>query len=222
MRRYAFAAVLGIAGVAVLLSLGVWQMQRMAWKAGILAQIEAMIVAAPVPLMAAPDPLADKYRPVFASGAFTGDYVEVLAGQKGGSPGVRIIEVFETTQGQRILIDRGFLAEEDRRTPRPARPARVLGNLHWPVDANEHTPPPDARTGLWFARDVPKIAEALGSEPVLIVASAPTGDEITPVPLDSSGIANDHFGYALTWFALAVVWAAMTGYLGVRIRRQTV
>jgi surfeit locus 1 family protein len=38
--------VFGIAGVAILMSLGIWQVQRLAWKEGVLAEIEARIVAA--------------------------------------------------------------------------------------------------------------------------------------------------------------------------------
>ncbi|MBE0554514.1 MAG: SURF1 family protein, partial [Rhodobacteraceae bacterium] len=95
-------------------------------------------------------------------------------------------------------------------------------NLHWPQDADSFTPPPDPRTGLWFARDVAAMAAKLGTEPVLIVARGPTGDGITPMPVDSSAIPNDHWGYAITWFSLAAVWAVMTGYLLWRIRQRTI
>jgi surfeit locus 1 family protein len=69
---------------------------------------------------------------------------------------------------------------------------------------------------------VPAMAAKLGTEPLLIVARAPTGDAITPMPVDSSTIPNDHWGYAITWFLMAVVWAVMTGYLLLRIKRRTV
>ncbi len=222
LRRMIFPILLGVLGCAVLIGLGNWQVQRMAWKAGILAQIDAMIGAEPVAMMAAPDPTTDKYRPVFVTGTFTGGYVEVLAGQVGASPGVQIIEAYLTGDGRRILIDRGFLLEADRATPRPAKPVRVVGNLHWPVDSNQYTPPPDAKTGLWFARDVPAMAAALDTEATFIVAREPTGDAITPMPVDSRAIPNDHWGYAITWYLLAIVWAVMSLYLLWRIKRRTV
>ena len=221
LRRMIFPILMGVVGCAVSVSLGIWQVQRMHWKAGVLAEITAMIGADPVPLMAAPDPLADKYRPVVVDGTFDATFAEVLAGQKDASPGVRIVAAFATQDGRRILIDRGFLEETLRAVPRPAKPARVVGNLHWPVDANEFTPPPDEKTGLWFARDVAAMAAKLGTEPVLIVAREPTGDAIEPMPVDTSSIPNDHWGYAITWFLLAVVWAVMTGYLLWRIARKT-
>ncbi len=222
LRKMFFPILLGLAGCAVLISLGVWQVQRMHWKAGVLAEIEAMIHDAPVPLMAAPDPAADKFRPVTVEGRFTGDVIEVLFGIKGASPGVLVIEAFETAEGRRIMVDRGFVEDEARALPRGNGATRVVGNLHWPIDATSSTPPPDTKTGLWFARDVPAMAAKLNAEPTLIVAREPTGDGITPVPVNTSSIPNDHWGYAITWFSLALVWAVMTLVLVWRIRRQTV
>ena len=66
------------------------------------------------------------------------------------------------------------------------------------------------------------MAAKLNAEPTLIVAREPTGDGITPVPVNTSSIPNDHWGYAITWFSLALVWAVMTLVLVWRIRRQTV
>jgi surfeit locus 1 family protein len=222
IRRMLFPILMGLVGCAILISLGVWQLQRMQWKEGILAEITARIGADPVPLPASPTEAADEYRPVTVIGRLTGDFVELLAGQKGAGPGVRIIEAFETTEGRRILIDRGFLPEEARATPRPGREATVTGNLLWPQDADSFTPPPDEKTGLWYARDVSAMAAKLGTEPTLLVASVQTGDGITPVPVDTSSIPNDHWGYAIQWFLLATVWGVMTLYLLWRIRQRTV
>lgn len=221
LRRMFFPILMGLVGCAVLIWLGSWQVSRMQWKAGVLAEIEAMIDDAPVAPMATPDPVRDKFRPVFVEGRFTGEFLEVLFGVKGASPGVRIIEAFTTSDGRRILIDRGFIEDEARGLPRTAGATRVTGNLHWPIDANSSTPPPDAKTGLWFARDVPAMAAKLATEPTFIVAAEPTGDGITPDPVDTSTIPNDHWGYAITWFLLAIVWAVMTAALLWRIRQRT-
>jgi surfeit locus 1 family protein len=222
LRKMFFPILMGLAGCAVLVSLGIWQVQRMHWKAGVLAEIEAMIHEAPVPLMASPDPAVDKFRPVVVDGQFSGEVIEVLFGIKGASPGVLVIEAFEAADGRRILVDRGFIEEEARGLPHEAGATRVVGNLHWPIDATSSTPPPDTKTGLWFARDVPAMAAKLNTEPTLIVAREPTGDGITPVPVNTSTIPNDHWGYAITWFLLAAVWAVMTAALLWRIRQRGV
>lgn len=222
MRRTLFPLVLGLVGVTLLTSLGFWQLRRMEEKRLYLEEIEARIHNAPIPLPDQPAEAAHKFQAVIAEGGFTGEFLEVLAGQRGSSPGVLIVEVFALPSGRKILVERGFLTDADRATPRSLSTAKVQGNLHWPQETDAFTPPPDPRTGLWFARDVPAMAAKLGTEPTFIVASAPTGDGIAPTPVDSSTIPNNHWGYAIQWFLLAATWAGMTVYLLWRIRRRTV
>lgn len=220
-RRMIFPLLLGVVGAAILISLGVWQLQRLAWKEAILADIDARISAAPASLPLNPDPEADRYLPVRAIGTFTGESLDVLVSRKQIGAGVRVIEVLET-DGRRVLVDRGFVAEAQRSAPRDKGIGTVVGNLHWPEEVDGFTPPPDERTGLWFARDVGAMATALGAEPVLIVAREATSPMIEPMPVDNSGIPNDHLGYAIQWFGLAAVWMGMTAYLLWRISRRTV
>ncbi len=225
MRRMLFPVILGLGGIAILLSLGTWQLRRLEWKQAILASIEARITAAPVALSAlsAPDPNRDRYLPVTVTGRTTGEEVLVLSGTRAQGAGYEVIAVFETEAGRRILLDRGFVAQEAKDTIRPAVTLSVTGNLVWPNESDSYTPPPDATRNLWFARDVTAMAESLKTDPVLVVIRSATGDAqgILPVPVDTSGIPNDHLGYAITWFSLAAVWAGMTGYLLWRIRQKT-
>lgn len=221
-RRMIFPLLIGLLGGAILISLGVWQVQRLAWKEGVLAEIAARITEAPVPLPATVDPVRDRYLPVTAEGRFTGEHADVLVSRKQIGPGIRVVEVFETAGGRRILVDRGFLPEDLRSAPRISGAAKVEGNLHWPEESDSFTPPPDTKTGLWFARDVAALSKALNTEATFIVARRPTGGEIEPMPVDTSGIPNDHMNYAITWFSLAAVWLGMTAYLLWRIRQRTV
>lgn len=220
-RRMIFPLLLGVIGTAILISLGVWQLQRLAWKEGLLAQIDARIAAAPVTVPSQPDPDADKYLPVIAEGRLTGEHLDVLVSRKQLGAGVRVIEVFES-EGRRLLVDRGFIPEAQRSDPRDQSVTQIVGNLHWPEEVDGFTPPPDQKTGLWFARDLPAMATELNAEPVLIVARSSTGNGIEPMPVDNSDTPNDHLGYAIQWFGLALVWLGMTGYLLWRISRRTV
>ncbi|MFN6977046.1 MAG: SURF1 family protein [Gemmobacter sp.] len=223
LRRLVFPLLLGLAGAGVLVALGLWQVQRLAWKEAILADITARIEAEPVALPAAPDAIADRYLPVAVTGRFAGRDIRVLVSRKGDGAGYRVVAAFEAADGRRILIDRGFLPEAAKAAPPADGPARVAGNLHWPDEVDGYTPPPDTRTGIWFARDLPAMAAALGTEPVLVVAKTvePADPALDPMPLDTSGIPNDHLGYAVTWFGLAAVWLGMTAFLVWRIARRT-
>lgn len=211
MRRILFLLIFGLAGLAVLVSLGTWQVQRLAWKEGILADIEARIAADPVPLPQAVDPEADRYLPVEVSGEMLPGEIHVLVSVKQVGPGYRIIAQFRT--GDRtILVDRGFVPTTAKQAERQIGLMQVVGNLHWPAEIDGYTPDPDRAGNIWFARDVPAMADALGAEPILLVARSQTDPAIMPLPVDTVGIPNDHLQYAMTWFGLALVWAAMTGY----------
>lgn len=214
MARYIAPLVFGIAGVAVLLALGTWQLQRLGWKQGVLAEIEHRIAAEPVSLPAAPERERDRYLPVFATGTTQPPEILVQSSLKAVGPGFRVIVPFETG-GRRILLDRGFIRLTDRDNARPAQTMTVSGNLHWPDEVDGFTPDPDIEGGLWFARDVDALAQQLDTEPVLLVARSTDEPQVvvTPLPVDTSGIPNNHLQYAITWFLLALVWAGMTLFL---------
>lgn len=222
MRRYLFPLILGVVGTAILIALGVWQLQRLAWKEGMLDQIQARIDAAPVPLPAKVDP-SMKYDPVTVSGRTTGQEIDVLSGTKESGGGYQIVSAFETTDGRRILIDRGFVPQDDRHKPRPPVDLTLVGNLHWPQEKGSATPDPNRTENIWFARDVPAMAAELGTEPVLVAVSEVQGDAqgVQPIPVAIEGIPNNHLSYAMQWFLLAATWAGMTVYLIWRIRQRT-
>lgn len=217
--RIASALVLGLAGVSLLCGLGIWQVQRMYEKR---VQLDAMTAGISVPAIAVPvqfDPVKDRYRPVTVAGRFTGETLYVLSGKPMIGAGVQVISVLQTTDNRRLLIDRGFLKDDDKARALTVTDVEILGNLMWPRDSNQYTPPPDAKTGLWFGRDAVAMAAKLNTEAVMIVARTSTGDGIEAMPVDTSTIPNDHWGYAITWFSLAFVWAVMTAALVWRIRR---
>lgn len=209
---------LGLAGVATLAGLGWWQLQRLAWKNAILAQIDARIAAAPVALPEAPDPARDRYLPVRLQGRFGAGALRVLVSRKQVGAGYRLISSFETG-GRRVLVDRGFVRTDAALPAPPAGLVRLAGNLHWPDDRNAAIPPNDVTANIWFARDIDEMAAVLDTEPVLVIARkmSPPESHVMPLPLDSAAISNDHLNYAITWFALAAIWAVMTGVL---IRRS--
>ena len=227
MRRIIAPLLIGVIGAAILLWLCAWQVQRMAWKASTLAEIDAMLVEAPVALPALVSAERDRYRGVVVQGRFTGEAVFKLDSLQGEGPGKRVIAVFEMTGGRRIMIDRGIWLEGAEAAPDVApdegQVAEVAGNLDWPRETDSFTPPPDAATGLWFARDVPAMAAALNTEPVMVVtwAADPADPALVAIPVDTTHIPNDHLTYAITWFSLAVVWLGMTFYLLWRIRQRT-
>ncbi|ETX30971.1 SURF1 family protein [Roseivivax isoporae] len=213
MKRLAAPLLIGLVGAAILVALGIWQVQRLEWKRGILTEIETTITADPVPLPApgAADPEADRYLPVAARGTIAPGELHVLVSRKQQGAGYRIIAPFETEDGRRVLLDRGFVPTEAKAAPRRIGATRITGNLHWPEERGGFTPENDLSDNIWFARDVAAMAEALGTEPLLVVVrtETPQAPGLVPLPVSAVGIPNDHLQYAITWFSLALIWLGM-------------
>lgn len=221
MRRYLFPLILGVVGFAILVNLGLWQLRRADWKEGLLAEIQQGIEADPVHLPAAIDP-SMKYLPVFLRGRTTGEEILILSGTK-EEAGYQVVSALVTEDGRRIMVDRGFIPQDDRRAARPPTDLVVDGNLHWPDEKAAATPEPNLTENIWFAREVDRMAAQLHTLPVLVVARAVGGDRqgVTPIPVGIDDIPNNHLSYALQWFMIALTWAGMTGALIWRINRRS-
>jgi surfeit locus 1 family protein len=212
MRRTLFLLIIGLGGAAILISLGVWQVQRLAWKQAIIADINARITATPVALPETVDPLTDAYLPIVADGVIEDGEIHVLVSQKDIGAGYRIIAPFQLQDGRQIMVDRGFVLTTAKDTERAIGQATVIGNLQWPQETDGFTPAPDMKANIWFARDVDAMATQLQTLPILLVARSSSLSEpgVSALPVDTARIPNDHLQYAITWFSLAAIWLGMS------------
>ena len=224
----AAAAIFGISAVAVLIGLGGWQVKRLAWKEALIARLEQRLAADPVALPLPPNPARDGFLRVRVTGRIGGRELHVLTSLIPYGPGFRVIVPLTDATGRVVLIDLGYVPEAAKDAVyRPAGPVEVIGALYWPDETDGFTPAPDREANIWFARDLGPMAEALGTEPLLIVAeshggspgeSLGGGDWPRPLRLGVN-LANDHLQYAITWFSLALIWAVM-GVLLFRRERE--
>lgn len=221
MRKLLFPIIIGLGGIVVLLWLGFWQVDRLAWKLGVIAEMDERLAQDPVPLPGSVDPVVDNYRTVILQGAATGEEIRFLDSGTAAGTGHHIISAFETNDGRRVMLDQGLLGINDL-DAQNAEPftdtVTVQGNLIWPDDITDQAPEGDE----WYVRDVDAMAQALNTEPVLIVLSAASDYDprLDPLPVNTRNIKNDHLEYAITWFLLAVVWLSMTAFYTVRVMRQ--
>ena len=212
MKRLIFPILLGLAGCAVLAGLGFWQLQRLDWKQAYLAELEAAAAATPGPL---PETVtsADAYRAVEVSGTVgQGALRFVHAATDEGL--VVPLELGDRT----IMADLGLIAAGQ--VPDLAGSEIALtGNLAFPEGSG---PLRLDQANGWNARNLAAMAETLGTAPVLVVARtlSPDVPGVAPLPISTDTVPNNHLGYAIQWFALAGVWAAMSLYLIHRVRRR--
>ncbi|RFP87345.1 SURF1 family protein [Rhodobacteraceae bacterium 63075] len=207
--------------LAILISLGNWQVRRLAEKEAYLAELGAMISAEAVGLPGQARPEDHQFLAVRAEGRFTGAPLRFLVSTRDAGAGYRFVQAFET-EGRRVMVDRGFIPTGRKDMTVPENAATVTGNLHWPNERDSYTPENDREENIWYAREVPVMAEALGAEPLLIIAreTTPPQDGIAPLPVDTSGIPNRHLEYIITWYGLALTWMIMTAYF-LRRRART-
>lgn len=224
-----------LAALAVLVALGVWQLERRAWKAEVLRAVAAARSAPPQPLgpvlaRAARGEAVDFARvSVDCPGLGGAPFLELRAIHD-GRPGVRLISACALAAGpyRSILVDRGFVSGDTVARP-PVRAdgtvVRVIGALRAPDPPNFVTPDNRPRQNEWFWRDAEAMARALGvpePAPVFLWSEgrAPTDFEaLTPVALPTA-VSNRHLEYAITWFGLAAALLAVYGAMLARGARR--
>ncbi|MGB1208409.1 MAG: SURF1 family protein, partial [Paracoccaceae bacterium] len=120
MTRYAAPLAIGLIGIAILLWLGTWQIQRLAWKEAILDDIAQTIAgpSQPLPAPGKADPVTHRYQPVTLQGDIGDKALHVLVSVKRQGPGWRAISRL-TVQDDRgatrhLLLDRGFVPVADK------------------------------------------------------------------------------------------------------------
>ncbi|MFT6073362.1 MAG: surfeit locus 1 family protein [Yoonia sp.] len=220
LRKILFPLILGVAGCGVLISLGLWQVERLSWKEDVLTGINARLAAAPAPLTTEVSEAANEYSRVTVSGTPTGEELHVLVSGTEAGTGYRVISKMQTPLGS-ILVDQGLLALGKKAAAPLIAQMEITGTLIWPDDQNSSTPDPDMAANIWFARNVDTMSAVLDTLPLMVVTTttAPADTRLTALPVNTATIKNDHFEYAVTWFLLALVWAIMSFYLILRTTR---
>tara|TARA_A100001011_G_scaffold283208_1_gene293502 strand:+ start:280 stop:960 length:681 start_codon:yes stop_codon:yes gene_type:complete len=218
-RQLVFPVVFGALGVILLCGLGTWQIQRLEWKNKILDNIEQKIVAKPIKLPENLKEQTDQYLSVSVTGEVQFNELHVLTSLKNIGPGFLVISPLKLRDGRLIMIDRGFIPENEKNVMRMPGKIEVIGNLLWPNEIDGFTPDPNIKKNIWFGRDLIRMSEYLGTLPILVVARKTSFSDQTSPQRVGVNIANNHLSYAVTWFSLACVWFGMTILLVYRIKK---
>jgi surfeit locus 1 family protein len=142
IRRMIWPLVFGLGGMAILMSLGIWQVQRLAWKEGVLAEIEARIAATPEALPEDVRPGRERYMPVAADGEI-GSGARPRSGQPESGRGRGTASSRPSRPGGAPHPGRPRLHADRRCAAGAEGPVTVTGNLHWPDEVDGFTPAPD-------------------------------------------------------------------------------
>ncbi|HXQ45290.1 MAG TPA: SURF1 family cytochrome oxidase biogenesis protein [Caulobacteraceae bacterium] len=213
-------AIAAVTGIVILIGLGVWQIQRLHWKQAILARVAALQAAPPQPLAAllaraASGEDVDYHRvEMTCPNLETGPYLRLYAVWQGYG-GYRLIAACPVAAGpyRAILVDRGFIAQGLTATRGQTLAQPIVGVLRKGDQRNFVTPANEPGANLWYWRDIPAMATALGvSAPapsfLMLERPAPPPGGPTPAAIPAD-IPNNHLQYAITWFGLALALAGV-------------
>ena len=227
-----------LAAFAVLIALGTWQMQRKAWKKGLIATLTERLEAPPTALpppskWSSLDQANNEYRRVKFSATFDhGEESFIYAAASAfrpdvSGPGYWVFTPARLTGGSYVMINRGFVPEAGkdaaaRLDGQIPGPVEMVGVMRWPDTRHWFSPADDPAHNLWFTRDPLAIASAKGVRPVApfyVEQESPVPPGGLPLPGKLVvKLRNEHLQYAVTWYGLAlvlvvifIVWAFGSG-----------
>lgn len=211
--------VLALPVLALLLGLGTWQMQRKAWKETLISQIETRVHAPPVALVELEKQATGglEYARARVHGTFRHDLEQFIwePDQRQG-PGYHVYTPLKLVDGRFILVNRGYVSEA-RKAPSTraegqlAGEVDVVGLLREPIQRGSFSPERDAKSGVFYWRDLDGITRAaLGADATKAVRFALDAEASPANPggwpqggVTRLNLPNRHLEYALTWYGLA-------------------
>lgn len=213
IRTRLLAALLVLLGVGLLTGLGLWQLRRADWKAGLKARIAERAAAPAADLPAGFDPAQWEFRTVRVAGT-PGPSLALEGRILDGKPALEALQVLRLADGRALLVDRG-LAPAGWSAAAGTGIAHLAGTLRLPPERRPFQP--ENGGGRWYYADPAAMGAALGVELLPVVLAA---DDFVVAggapPQALPDLPDNHRQYALTWFSLAGILAGM--YLWSQLR----
>jgi surfeit locus 1 family protein len=216
--RLLWPTLITVSGVAFLIFLGSWQVERLSWKQDLIDARSTALAADPVALPAAQmlEPAFDLRR-VSMRGRFLHDReMYVLNRTHNSVAGVHVITPLKRLSadgGGMVLVNRGWVPQERTRPATrdeglPTGEVEVIGIVRIGITArSSFTPANDPANGIWFAPDPEAMSRSVGAEATNFVIEAGPGDNPHTLPVGGQTViklTNNHLSYALTWYGLAL------------------
>jgi surfeit locus 1 family protein len=222
LRRAGVTATAALAAL-LLAGLGIWQVERRAWKLDLIARTETKLAAQPVAL---PPRQAwsrigtdDVYTRVRIEGQWLATKPVLVKAVTDVGPGWWVMSPLRTADGV-VVVNRGFVPDDRRGAARPASgPAAMRGLLRLGEPGGAFLRHNDPASGRWFSRDVTVMARANGwgsVAPFFVDADRAPGGAWPRGGMTMVRFPNNHLVYALTWFALA----GLAGWFAYRAARS--
>ncbi|MFP5075896.1 SURF1 family protein [Rhizobium sp. YIM 134829] len=241
--RSLVAGVLVLAALALLVSLGTWQLQRLHWKEGLIAAIAERRSAPP----ASVDEIASHagegagegegsaidFRAVTVSGTFRHAGERHFFATYQGRTGFYVYTPLALDDGRLVFVNRGFVPYEQKEPAtrpgsQPDGAVTITGLARARLDAKPSwvVPENDLSKNIFYWKDLAAMTTSDGLDPGRVLPFFIDADA-TPNPsgLPIGGVTqfdlpNNHLQYALTWYGLAAALLAVSALFLFRRRRD--
>jgi surfeit locus 1 family protein len=234
LRLSFWMTVCAIPSLAILIGLGMWQVQRLEWKEALIADRAERTNTPAIALSAVPAVgwRTFELRAVRARGVYLHDKsLEIASRTMKGRPGVHVLTPLVLSDGAgTILVNRGWAPPKNARDPAefrcPTGVIQVDGFLRAGEKTSAWVPDNEPANDIWFFADAPVMGEArdLGAVKPFVIELAPTAAGVAGAmgyPIAGQTIIeirNNHLQYAVTWFGLAATLVVI--YVLYQIRRR--
>lgn len=213
-------ALILLMALAILLALGTWQVERLHWKEGLLADIAERQSAPPVPLSAIETMAASggdiEYRVVTATGHYLNDKERYFFTTHEGDAGYHVYTPLQLADGRYLFVNRGFVPDVDK-APEKRMQGQLTGEqtvtgLARAKLAGQPSgiPDNDLVKDIFYWKDLDAMAASDGlPKDKVLPFFVDAGKAQNPGGLPIGGVTivdlpNSHLQYAITWYGLAV------------------
>lgn len=207
--------------VGLCFALGIWQIQRLAWKEGLISELTQAQSQTRISAENLPDNLATLVESNFHSIALQGTFIHkqelhIVGRSINGEPGFSVYTPFRIADdGRMVLVNRGWVPQSKKSLSNRPEDAQfdgltwVNGFISVPQGGSPFLPDHDVKGNLWFWPDIARInAESGMNLPPFTIEAVNENPTPGVLPLPRSGyeveLRNDHFNYALMWFSLSI------------------
>lgn len=202
---------------ALFSALGVWQVNRLAWKRALIAHVNVVSTANPVearllPMAPAPRDLADlEYRHVWALGRLEPQATTLVSALTERGAGYWALVPLRMANGRAVWINRGYVplgsTAEALAAATPTGEVAITGLLRKTEPKGRFLQANVPAQDRWYARDIAVISTTRGVNGSAAWFIDAQGPEIPGQPIPGLTVIqfpNSHLQYALTWFAMAL------------------
>ena len=231
-RRWWLATLLILVASAVCIRLGFWQLDRLKQERSFADQVYAVRAMTPLSLPAQLDLTTMEYRAVTATGTY--DFQNQIATRdqyNGVQPGYDLFTPLKLSDGEAVLVDRGWIPSDGNSTPADWRKYDQLGKVTisgtirlgqaQPTPGSDTDPtltPNQTRLDFWIYINMDRIRQQIPYPILPVYVELNPNPTITnpPIPIQqetldlSSGASN--LNYAIQWFSFSILFIAGYAY----------